>query len=75
MFKRGVYETFSGNRAVVAQLRSINGESWLLRGAIHDHDNIFVMHAWNIDGKSFSNAVLNLKSKDQGDQIRTGQTA
>lgn len=65
MFKKGEHKTFDGSTAIVAQIKSVQGNFWLLRGAIEDSTNkVLVPHIWNVYGQSQSgNPDFNLVEK------------
>lgn len=52
-FKKGHYETECGNKAVVAQIKPVGSNGWILKGAVQ-HEGCFYMHNWDIEGRSHS---------------------
>lgn len=75
MIKKGIYETVSGEVAVVAQLRSVNCTNWIVRGAILVGENVFCIAQWTSEGKSFHAPHLNLIPREPFDKVRAGQTS
>jgi hypothetical protein len=49
----GIYKTKSGNRAIVAQIKSEGKNSWIVRGAIEAYGVLYIIH-WNYLGRCVS---------------------
>lgn len=63
----GEYKTKSGHRAIVAQLRSVQGRHWILRGAVEDEGVLYIF-TWDSDGKvqAGMDSPLDLLGEDVG---------
>ena len=68
--KKGKYKTVSGLTAIVAQLRSTKCTNWLLQGAIRvDDTNVYALHQWTSEGKSYTHPDCNLEKSDNEIQV------
>lgn len=52
-FKKGWHKIASGYDALIAQIKSMGPNAWVLRGCIMV-DGVSVMHQWHVTGESYT---------------------